>query len=565
MPGIVGITHFGAGILGQSAASPAFPLRVSPNSRYLVDQMGVPFRVHGEASWDAHINLSRADWLSYLSDRRARGINALHTYLFNSVAYYSGSSAPWLASLGGSGAGAAALPFLKNISGGTWNGDPTFSNHDADFSQPNDAYFAQVARFIDDAAVYGMAVVIAPMYLGFNLGALDGWWKTLTNANNTQSVCNTFGSYLASGHGTFTGFASRKNLIWYVGGDTLPTNGSEGALRALKVLQGLQSGGAVQLVGMHWQHDFLPNDQTDFSSLLTVYNAYTHGAYPPVGPTYAEARNIYGSQSPSRPTFLIETNYWGAQSATRANIRYFQWAASLSCIGGAVNGFDPFWGFATSADGTTNGSVTVTTAWIASTAFTLNQYVSHSSNWYRCTAAGTSASSGGPTGTGSSITDGSVTWAWVAAVSGTMAGMANLLGEPGAADMQIHGAFMAAIPWWQLRPESLGGAGTLITSGQGTFATWSDQNPSSGGMDWITSSVSADGSIFVAYVPHDHSGAFSVDMTTMQAKASAYWVDPVSGAATFIASIANTGTHSFTVPGANSGGDNDWVLRMSSP
>ena len=49
-------------------------------------------------------------------------------------------------------------------------------------------------------------------------------------------------------------------------------------------------------------------------------------------------------------------------------------------------------------------------AWVALTAYTVGQYRTNGANQYKCTAAGTSASSGGPTGTGSGITDGSVTW-----------------------------------------------------------------------------------------------------------------------------------------------------------
>jgi hypothetical protein len=55
---------------------------------------------------------------------------------------------------------------------------------------------------------------------------------------------------------------------------------------------------------------------------------------------------------------------------------------------------------------TTNGS------WTASTAYTVGQTVINGGNTYRVTAAGTSAASGGPTGTGTSITDGTVTWTY---------------------------------------------------------------------------------------------------------------------------------------------------------
>jgi len=54
--------------------------------------------------------------------------------------------------------------------------------------------------------------------------------------------------------------------------------------------------------------------------------------------------------------------------------------------------------------------------WAASTAYLLNQQVSIGGNVYRCTTAGTSASSGGPTGTGSGISDGTAVWAYIGPV-----------------------------------------------------------------------------------------------------------------------------------------------------
>jgi len=52
-------------------------------------------------------------------------------------------------------------------------------------------------------------------------------------------------------------------------------------------------------------------------------------------------------------------------------------------------------------------------AWQASTPYVLNQQVNNGGNTYICTTAGTSAGSGGPTGTGSGITDGTAVWNYV--------------------------------------------------------------------------------------------------------------------------------------------------------
>jgi len=69
------------------------------------------------------------------------------------------------------------------------------------------------------------------------------------------------------------------------------------------------------------------------------------------------------------------------------------------------------------AQDTTNYGVQVFSAsgpasynWAASTAYTSGQVVTNGGSLYICTTSGTSASSGGPTGTGSGITDGTAVW-----------------------------------------------------------------------------------------------------------------------------------------------------------
>ncbi|MBO9380155.1 hypothetical protein GG804_25640 [Sphingomonas histidinilytica] len=60
-----------------------------------------------------------------------------------------------------------------------------------------------------------------------------------------------------------------------------------------------------------------------------------------------------------------------------------------------------------------NGSAAGIAAWAGDTAYTLNQVRSNGGRYYRVTTAGTSASSGGPTGTGLAIADGTVVWEWL--------------------------------------------------------------------------------------------------------------------------------------------------------
>lgn len=50
--------------------------------------------------------------------------------------------------------------------------------------------------------------------------------------------------------------------------------------------------------------------------------------------------------------------------------------------------------------------------WQASIEYELRTFVINNANIYECITAGTSASSGGPTGTSAEITDGTVVWCW---------------------------------------------------------------------------------------------------------------------------------------------------------
>lgn len=97
-------------------------------------------------------------------------------------------------------------------------------------------------------------------------------------------------------------------------------------------------------------------------------------------------------------------------------------------------------------------SIGTPAAWAATTAYTVGQYVTNSSNIYRCITAGTSAGTGGPTGTTADITDGTVHWAYVQAVSAgnytTIAGMRST--SMSINNEQVDVTDKGDVPWRQL-------------------------------------------------------------------------------------------------------------------
>src|SRR5262245_23159817 len=64
-------------LVAQAAAMPAYPLRPSPNGRYLVDANGAPFLIIGDAPHSILAKLNNSDATTYLTDRGNRGFNAL--------------------------------------------------------------------------------------------------------------------------------------------------------------------------------------------------------------------------------------------------------------------------------------------------------------------------------------------------------------------------------------------------------------------------------------------------------------------------------------------------------
>jgi hypothetical protein len=544
-----------------------FPLRVSPDGRYLVDSDGAPFRIQGEAMWDAPFSLTLAELRAYLDDRKARGFNTLLTDLTTANAYLAGSSAPWAKQLGGVGK-PSALPFLKNLSGGAWDGDPTFTRHDADFSEPNDAFFAWMAQVADEAAARGMLLVVVPVYLGYNHGAEDGWSQTLLNQRAGGSgpahnnVCYQLGQYLASGRGAFPGFRGKPNLLWAMGGDTTPAAGGEEALRSLDVLKGMQAAGDGHLVTSHWQHDVPGRSQVDFGPYLTLQGVYTHGPYPTLGPTHAGMRALYAS-NPALPSFLLETTYWGEHGATADQLRSFAWGAVLGGIGGYIEGFGPLWAFTISQDGASPPIPGAdTTSWREGTPYLLNRYVSSNGAWWRLTAPARGGTSGPsrPAGTGPTFLDGTLTWTYVGPAT-----LRALYAEGPILDVQRMGAFFDALAWYRLVPAGLGGTRDPVVDAGGAPAVWMAGTGTSGGFDNVAAAVDPDGTLLVAYVPGVR---VTIDLSAMAGPARARWFDPTAARWVDITSgafsLAATGHRAFVPPGPNGAAASDWVLVLDS-
>ncbi len=298
-----------------TAATYAYPLKVSENRRYLVDQNNKPFRIQGDSAQSLIANLTYAEAQLYFSDRQAKGFNAIN---INLLEHKFAVHAP-----------------------ANRTGDQPFTSP-GDFSKPNEAYFAFADSIIDLAASKGMLVSLAVMYLGYNAGD-EGWWSVLTNATNTQSICYKFGLYIGNR------YKNRKNVLWVIGGDYMPPPGSEGELRLHKFLEGIKSAGATQLWAGDWEPNSISTDELAFASSMDLNAVYTYGIKGHSGATYLEARTAFTS-APSRPAYLKETGYEEehGDQGDPASVRKYEYRAVLGgCTAGAFFGHRDTWEFAT--------------------------------------------------------------------------------------------------------------------------------------------------------------------------------------------------------------------------
>ncbi|HEY8096124.1 MAG TPA: DUF4038 domain-containing protein [Methylobacter sp.] len=477
-----------------------FPLSVSSNGRYLVDVQGRPFIGFGEAAWQIVTDADSTDIETYFADRRSRGFNMAIVQITSSVKYVSGSAAPGARAIGN------AFPYLKNTSGGVWDGDPTFTHFDADFSSPNDAYWDWFDTIVRRAEYYGFVLVVDPIYWGFNLGAADGWYQTIGNSVNTQSVCLAHGQYLGAR------WKNHTNLILSMGTDTFPTPGSETSARIAKLQDGLISAGCHFLTLAHLQRSSGSLDHADFASYMTVRGCYTGTDNASAfACNYARMRQEFAA-SPTMPVICVESNY--EVDRTRTQLRTLAWQGILSSIAGYAGfGNDSIAAFNRTTD--TINTPGVPFPWQNS--LSSNGSLDLQTLWTFVTARGASWPLLEPRGLGSAGT-------LVTAGGGTLQTMASA--HPTNNATALH--------------------------------------DNTDGQDYVTAARATDGSLVVAYLPPSHTGSVTIDMTTLRGTVTARWFDPTNGTYSSIGSFSNTGTQAFTTTGNNAAGDADWVLILEA-
>jgi Protein of unknown function (DUF4038)/Putative collagen-binding domain of a collagenase len=290
------------GDAGVASPPIAFPLALSADRRHVVDRRGRPFLIQGDSAWSLIAKLTREETEVYLEDRRRRGFDAI---LVNLIEHKFAERPPRNAY--------GQAPFRTA----------------GDFSTPNDDYFAHADWVIERAAEKGIAVFLAPCYLGQN-GGDEGFYQEML-ASGAASL-GTYGRYVGRRYGRF------DNLIWVLGGDFTPP--PEGLTLVRAMGEGIRSADMRHLFTAHWSAETSSQDIEDptIRGWLGLDATYTYR------PVYEKSLADYGRPG-ALPHFLIESAYEHEHDSTPRSLRAQAYYALLTGADGQFFGNGAIWGF----------------------------------------------------------------------------------------------------------------------------------------------------------------------------------------------------------------------------
>jgi Protein of unknown function (DUF4038)/Putative collagen-binding domain of a collagenase len=240
-----------------------YPLKVSGNRRYLVDQRGRPFMVVGDSPQALIGNVSLQDAAAYMTDRKAAGFNSLIVDVL--CTKYTGCSSD----------------------GTTASGVAPFSTP-GDLSTPNPAYFAHVDAIVRLAARLGIVLFLDPIETG-------GWLDVLRSNGVQKDIA--YGRYLGNRYRTF------GNIVWLNGNDFQSWQQDSDDAVVLAVAKGIASVDRAHLQTIELNYLVSASlDDPRWRSVVKLDSAYTYS------PTYAEIEKEY-DRTNFLPVVMIEAGY----------------------------------------------------------------------------------------------------------------------------------------------------------------------------------------------------------------------------------------------------------------
>lgn len=177
-------------------------LKVSENQRFLVTEDGQPFFWLADTAWELFHRLNREEATFYLETRASQGFNVIQ---------------------------AVALAEFDGL--GTPNAYGDLPLEDNDPSQPLEAYFKHVDYIIDKADSLGLYIALLPTWGD----------KVFRNTWGMGPEIFTPENSYAYGHWIGERFKDKDNLVWIIGGDRNPREGSRDAEIWNQLAEGIAS------------------------------------------------------------------------------------------------------------------------------------------------------------------------------------------------------------------------------------------------------------------------------------------------------------------------------------
>ena len=265
----------------------------------------------GDDAFDLCCMLDSAEVTTYLTDRANRGFNAI-----------------WMAAVDN---GFSSNP-PRNF-----NGNSPFNG--ADFTNEDASYWANLDSVISEAQTLGITVFLNPFFPGS--GSESGYLNSVLASSDTTM----------SAYGTFLGqrYASHPNIVWLLGGDSLPS--TSGLYQKLNVVgTAIAAADPNHLITIEACEQCATNGydsvQAYQAQSLAVPSWLTlNWAYPQLTTTVAAAQNVY-NQSPFLPPLCGENYYELEHSLTESNVRFEQYSEILAgCYAGRISGNGAIWSF----------------------------------------------------------------------------------------------------------------------------------------------------------------------------------------------------------------------------
>lgn len=269
----------GVGLLGaesqqvSSLKFPSYPVKISSNGRYLVDQNNTPFLIAGDNPHALVTMVSLADAAHYFDDREAHGFNTVWMDVL-----VAGPYRPYSPENGATYDG--ILPFTGYVPGGT-------DTAHYDLTKPNEAYFARVDQMLTLAANHHMLVFLDPIETG-------QWLKTLVN--NGPWNAEAYGEFLGSRYKHF------RNILWLNGNDFSGWKDPIDDAVVLAVAKGIKSTDPNSFQTVEFGSNSSAYDDRAWVPFSQINGTYPYGA------TYALMLDSY-NQRPIVPTYLLEGHY----------------------------------------------------------------------------------------------------------------------------------------------------------------------------------------------------------------------------------------------------------------